>query len=193
MKDVVEKKKAWRRLVKEMFALIDPDARRRLDAVLAERVRELVFRSGAGVVLGYAAMPDEPDLSPFFRRWVAEGGRLALPVWMGGQRMLYRRVSDWEAHLRPGRAGIMEPVDGLPEVAPAELELVVVPGRAFSEGCARLGRGAGCYDALFRETKAVRMGAAYDFQVFPEIATDAGDEPLHMVVTPTRMVGKDTL
>lgn len=189
--DVREAKKAWRRLVVQMFELVPRQVRRELDAVLEERVREYVFQSGARSLLGFAPMLDEPDLSGFFRRWVAEGGSLALPVWLGGENMLMRRVTDLDAQLRPGRGGILEPLAGLPEVAPDELDLVITPGRVFSEGRARMGRGSGCYDALFRGHRLTKVGVAYDFQVFPEIPTYAGDVSLDLVITPSRLVGQD--
>lgn len=191
MDDVREKKKAWRRLVVDMFALVPQTVRRRLDMVLAERVREIVFQSGKQFLLGFAPMLDEPDLSGFFRQWVAEGGQLALPVWLGGEKMLMRRVDDLDSQLRPGRGGILEPIDSLPEVEPSQLGLVITPGRVFSESLARMGRGSGCYDALFRKSNPLKLGVAYDFQVFPEIPTYSGDVTLDLIVTPSRIVGRD--
>lgn len=193
MDEVREKKKAWRRLVVDMFALVPQNARRRLDAALAERVRDFVFQTRASSLLGFAPMLDEPDLSPFFRRWVKEGGELVLPVWLGGEHMLIRRVSDLDSQLRPGRGGILEPIDTCPEVAPASLDLVITPGRVFSETCVRMGRGSGCYDALFRGHNPIKAGVGYDFQVFPELPSWSGDVPLDLVITPSRVVGKDSL
>ena len=191
MDEAVERKKAWRGAIAAVFSLMPAGARGRFDAALTERVGDFAFGSGAKMILGYAPMRDEPDISGFFRRWAAEGGGLALPVWLGGSRMLARRVTDWDGQLSPGRGGIAEPDASLPEVPPSELDLVVTPGRAFSERCDRLGRGAGCYDALFRETRAARIGVAYDFQVFPAIAAGGGDVPLDAVITPSRLVGRD--
>lgn len=181
-------KRRWRELIREAFTLVGDASRRELDAVLAERVEEIVFQHRARRLLGFAPLSDEPDLSGFFRRWVAEGGELALPRWLGGSRLELRLVTDWDGQLRPGRAGILEPSADLPEAEPESVDLVLAPGRAFSEDCERLGRGAGCYDCLLRATRAATVGVAYDFQVFPGIAVDAGDVPLGMVVTPSRIV-----
>lgn len=193
MTDIREVKKAWRRLVVQMFALVPRQARRKLDAMLEERLREYVFHSGAAYLLGFAPMLDEPDLSVFFRRWVAEGGKLALPVWLGGEKMRMRRVTDLDRQLQPGRGGILEPVADLPEVSPGDLDLVITPGRVFSETGDRMGRGSGCYDALFRHNNPLKVGVAYDFQVFPEIPTYSGDVPLDLVITPTRIVGREII
>lgn len=190
MPDVKERKNAWRRLAVDMFALATKDGRRSLDAVLCERVRERVFEVGARFLLGYAPMLDEPDLSSFLHRWVAEGGKLALPVWLGGRNMLLKTVDNLDTQLRPGRGGILEPVSECPDTDVAELDLCITPGRFFSERCERLGRGAGCYDQLFLRQGMKTLGVAYDFQVFPTLPTDENDRPVDMVLTPTRMIVK---
>lgn len=188
MLDVTEAKKAWRRLAVDMFTLVGRDDRRRLDGILCERVREYVFGSGAACLLGYAPMSDEPDLSPFLRHWVEEGGRLALPVWLGGRNMRLKEVTDFNTQLRPGRGGILEPVEECRDVDPAELELCITPGRFFSEECERLGRGAGCYDQLFLQQGMTALGVAYEFQVFPRLPMDEYDRPVDVVLTPTRLI-----
>ena len=190
MDEVRERKKAWRRLMVGIFTLVPREERRRLDFSLSERIQELVGKRGAGFLLGFAPMSDEPDLAVFYRSWLAGGGRLAIPVWLGGAGMRFREVGNLDNELRPGRGGILEPIETLPGIEPKELELVVTPGRAFSESLARMGRGSGCYDTLFRDNeKLIKVGAAYDFQVFPELPTYFGDVPLDCIVTPSRIVG----
>ena len=188
MPEVRERKKAWRQLAAGMFALIGRDDRRSLDLVLAERVREYVFEVGATHLLGFASMADEPDISSFLRQWVAEGGKLAMPAWLGSSRMRLHSVDNLDAQLRPGRGGILEPTEDRPEVSEEELDLVITPGRFFSERCARMGRGSGCYDALFKRRGIANIGVAYDFQVFPELPTTEKDVPVDLVITPSRII-----
>ncbi len=188
MPDIPEKKKAWRRLAVDSFRLIPKDERRALDALLCRRAREYAVTEEMGYLLGYAPMLDEPDLSPFLRRWVAEGGRLALPVWLGGQHMLLREVGNLDTQLRPGRGGILEPVPECPEANKDELDLVITPGRFFSERLERLGRGSGCYDQLFRMRGMRSLGVAYDFQVVPALPVDGNDMPVDALLTPTRLI-----
>lgn len=191
MPEVRERKKAWRRLAGNLFVLVSPDDRRELDARLSTRLGEYVSGVGARCILGFAALPDEPDLTAFFRRWLVGGGRLALPVWLGGACMTLRSVDDLGGQLRPGRGGILEPAELCPEIAVEELDLVVTPGRLFSESCARLGRGAGCYDALFGQGAVASVGVAYDFQIFPVLPTYEGDIPVDCIITPSRMLRRE--
>lgn len=187
MADIKLLKNAWRRLAADMFGLVERGARRDQDRVLTERLREYVFARGARTLLGFGPLSDEPDVSDFFRRWLDEGGKLALPVWLGGSAMQLRQVNEFD-RLTPGRSGILEPLLDSPEVEPEEVDIAVVPGRLFSEKRQRLGRGAGCYDALFGGRKILRLGVAYDFQVYPELPTVESDQVMDMIVTPTRII-----
>lgn len=188
MADIAEVKRNWRRLAGDIFRLVNREDRRELDGVLSERLREVVFSRGARFLLGYAPMLDEPDLAPFFRMWLSDGGRLAMPVWLGGTRMIIREVTDLDTQMRPGRAGLLEPVEELREVVGEELDLVVTPGRLFSERRQRLGRGSGCYDVFFSRDRLVSIGVAYDFQVFPLLPVQETDATLDIVLTPTRLL-----
>ncbi|MCD8139473.1 MAG: 5-formyltetrahydrofolate cyclo-ligase [Planctomycetaceae bacterium] len=183
-------KKEWRRLSVEMFGLVSRADRVGLDERLNRRVADYIAATGARRLLGFAPMLDEPDLGPFFRDWLAGGGRLALPVWLGGDEMVIRWVESFDNCLRPGRGGTLEPVDTLPEARPEELDIVIAPGRFFSETCQRMGRGAGVYDALFRRHKTGRLGVAYEFQIFPNLPVSEDDVDVDLVATPSRLILK---
>lgn len=192
MTDIAGVKRNWRTLAGDMFRLVKREDRRKLDRVLSERLKEMVFSRNAHFLLGYAPMFDEPDLAPFFRTWLGEAGRLAMPVWLGGTDMVLREVTNLDEQMRPGRAGLLEPVKGLPEVTPDTLDLVITPGRLFSEQRQRLGRGSGCYDVLFSQGNLDSVGVAYDFQVFPLLPVLETDATVDIVLTPTRLIMKKT-
>lgn len=187
-----EAKREWRRVASALCGLASRADREGLDAALAEQAgeyaREYAAACGAGTLLGYAPLPDEPDIMPLCRAWLEEGGALAFPAWEGGPDMTLRRVDDVDAGLRPGRAGIREPAATAPAVSPEAIGLAIIPGRFFSESCRRLGRGAGCYDKLLRGRAMYRMGVCYDYQVLPRVPFDGADEEMDMVVTPSRVI-----
>ncbi len=189
-------KKAWRRAARALFALTTREERAALDAALCGRLREQVAQAGAcgreQVLLGYAALPDEADVTAFLLAWLRGGGRLALPVWQGGRDMAFREIRDWDRDVMPGRGGIPEPAAACAAVSAEAIACAIVPGRFFSERCDRLGRGAGCYDALLsRRGAGLRaLGAAYDFQILPALPVDEHDCPVDAVVTPTRTIRK---
>lgn len=92
--------------------------------------------------------------------------------------------------LVPGKWNIPEPPperwdDPERTVTPEELDLVLVPGVAFSPQGDRLGNGAGYYDRLLPRTRAdcCHVGIAFECQVFQKVPTDPHDRPMHYVVT----------
>lgn len=187
---VREDKKAWRRLAAELFRLTPPEARRGEDARLVERLDGELTLCAPRRLIGFAPLADEPDVTPVFRRWLAAGKQLLLPRWLGGECMELAVVRDWDAGLRPGRGGILEPAESAPAAEAEAEDAALAPGRFFSETRVRLGRGAGCYDALFARARLFGIGVAYDFQIVPSLPRDAGDAGLDVVVTPTRTLGR---
>lgn len=72
-------------------------------------------------------------------------------------------------------------------VAPEELDLIMVPGVAFSRNGARLGNGQGYYDRLLARVRQDTTLAAicYESQLFEGIPEGSYDVRMHCVVTET--------
>jgi 5-formyltetrahydrofolate cyclo-ligase len=67
--------------------------------------------------------------------------------------------------------------------------LFLVPGLAFDQRGARLGRGGGWYDrALAAHPTGTRIGLAYELQVFPTLPEAAWDIRMDAVVTEARVL-----
>jgi 5-formyltetrahydrofolate cyclo-ligase len=142
------------------------------------------WASARGVV-AYAATANEIDPALLIEAAMEAGKAVYFP----------RRVADGleflratpEA-LRPASHGLLEPVDGEPLLGPAPGVVFIVPGLAFDERGARLGRGAGCFDrALPRFSGAVRIGLAYEFQILPFLPEAPWDVRMDIVVTDARV------
>ncbi len=64
-----------------------------------------------------------------------------------------------------------------------EIDLIIVPGVAFSKNGDRVGYGKGCYDRFLKKTDAKRMGICYELQIFSDFSTDENDERMDYIVT----------
>ncbi len=111
--------------------------------------------------------------------------RLAVPVVQpDGQTLRHYHLTP-NTRLADNRWGIPEPV-GAAEVAPPQLDAILVPLLAFDEEGHRVGYGKGFYDRFLRECRpeARRIGLSLEPPV-PKI-TDVwpGDIRLHACLTP---------
>ncbi len=123
----------------------------------------------ARTVMAYSSMESEPDTDGLVARLDRDGKVLVLP----------RIVGD---HIEPARVGagtvagtwgILEP-DG-DVVDRASIDLVIVPGVAFTTGGARLGHGKAYYDRFLVGLQASTVGACFDEQIVDALPMDAHD------------------
>lgn len=77
-------------------------------------------------------------------------------------------------------------------VAPASLDVVVVPGLAFVTDGRRLGRGRGHYDRFLAAVGpgCLRVGVGFVEQLVADVPTGAHDVPLDAVVTDAGRAGR---
>jgi len=88
--------------------------------------------------------------------------------------------------LEKGSWGIAEPQKHCdPLIEEENLDLVIVPGVAFSKSCFRIGYGKRFYDQFLDNKlhKTTAIGLAYDFQVLDDFPVDSWDQPLHGIMT----------
>jgi 5-formyltetrahydrofolate cyclo-ligase len=156
---------------------------------VARRALELPGIARARAILAYAATAEELDPAALVAELRDRGARVAYPR-VCGPGSLALHWCDKESALAPGYCGIAEPAADAPEAAAGAIDLVLVPGTAFDERCARLGMGGGFYDRLLPRLApgALAVGLAFDEQVLAEVPTEAHDAPLDAVVTPTRTI-----
>jgi 5-formyltetrahydrofolate cyclo-ligase len=83
--------------------------------------------------------------------------------------------------LSSGRSGIREPVGG---AIPDRLDLMLIPGLAFTADGHRLGRGAGFYDRFLSTASGytVKVGVCFAFQLLPEIPVECHDVKVDALV-----------
>ncbi len=137
-----------------------------LALVVHPRVRE------AKVVALFSPLPDEPQIEEIID--ILAGERtVVLPRIEGDIMEFYRYSKDY---MRVGAYGIMEP-EGAVAVAPEEIDLMLVPGVAFTAAGARLGRGKGYYDKYMSHSgfRAYKVGVCYAEQQLPELPCEPHD------------------
>ena len=156
---------------------------------IAERGVSLIQSFGtAAAIGGYHALPAELDPLPLLTALHTHGFCIALPR-TGKNRALSFRKWTPNSTLEEGRFGLREPLETQPAVHPT---VIFVPLVAFDRNGNRLGYGAGYYDTYLRDVRAQHriraIGVAFDEQEFPKIPREPQDEPLDMILTPSRVI-----
>jgi len=165
-------------------------ADRELNAhALSERVLELPELSAPTTVACYVSSPEEPGTAHLLDSLSRSRHSVLLPVLRGDFDL------DWAVYepgaLRDGRLGMQEPTGELLGVAAVvQASVVLCPGLAADEQGSRLGRGGGSYDRVLARLPApvLRVVLLYDDEVLSAVPMDDHDEPVHVVITPTRTI-----
>ena len=156
-----------------------------LSRALCARVRALPAYQKAQTVMLYYAMRGEIDPMALTR----EGQkRFCLPRAEAGGGMSVRLYENGDG-LEKDALGIPAPRADAPEIAADEIDLVLVPGVAFSRTMARVGQGGGYYDRFLARTDALRAGLLYDFQLLERVPQHEGDARMDILITPTKTSG----
>lgn len=171
-------KQTLRRILRARLAALTPEDRRtQSDSLCRQLARHPRVRTARRIGI-FIPLPDEPDLTPFYRSLTQP---LAVPA-EENSLWQFRHITD--LHFRGSENhGVPLPNLGNP-VPAADLDLILVPGRAFTPEGHRLGRGRGIYDRLLSATPAHTLGIAFTLQCLPALPAEPHDLPVHELLLP---------
>jgi 5-formyltetrahydrofolate cyclo-ligase len=164
----------------QMRALLKTEKPRlpeRSEAV-CNQIRTRPFWSNARTVGLFYPLPDEPDLLGLM---TDKNRRYVFPRILG-ESLVWHEVSDVDVLLPTQALGVRqlrEPREG-PLVSLAEIDLLLVPGLAFTAAGARLGRGGGYYDRVLAALgpSTVTSGVCFAFQILKTLPLEEHDLPV---------------
>ncbi|MFP4658457.1 MAG: 5-formyltetrahydrofolate cyclo-ligase, partial [Desulfonatronovibrionaceae bacterium] len=132
----------------------------------------------------YLPIRNEVDTWPLFEHLLDIGAYPVLPCCREKGKMDFFRV-DGSDELQEGKFGIREPVRAQRRpISCSGIKAFILPGVAFDSRGYRLGFGGGYYDRFIADNHCrMLVGAAYHFQLVPEIPAEPWDEPVYYVVT----------
>lgn len=141
----------------------------------------------AHTIMLYAPTADEVDVLHVAHDMMARGMRMCFPSIDWENRTMRAVAVDalGDSVLVARKFGVREPVGGV-EIARDEIDLVLVPGVAFSEDGRRLGRGAGFYDRFLDGLGAVKLGVCFREQIVESLQAEPHDVPMDALVTDGR-------
>lgn len=171
-----EKKSLIRSQIKTSFAESSERLLREKSVCLFAKLESEPEFLQASTIMLFASLPDEVYTHDFIQKWAANK-TILLPSIRNSEIVpcLYKPNSAFHV----GEYNILEAI----EAYEGEIDLVLVPGQAFDAQGNRLGRGKGFYDRFLKRTNAFRIGICFDFQLLPQIPTEAHDMKMDLVIS----------
>ncbi len=135
------------------------EERESLSEEICEKVLEMVEWNDAKSVVLFSPLPSEPIISPLKLDCDARKARCV--------NIPQSAKSEADLHL------------------PETIDLILVPGLAFSRDRHRLGRGGGFFDRLLsgRAANAFKLGLCFSFQMLDHVPTEGHDVLMDAVIT----------
>jgi 5-formyltetrahydrofolate cyclo-ligase len=185
METVAQQKIALRDRLRRRLAELSAVEVRAHSAAVWERLAMMEQFNVAKCIRVYVSTGHEIETHGLIRQLLAMGRCVCAPKFSENAYRLCA-VGDFDADLKPGKFGILEPrLPHPPAMPPA---VMIVPGLAFDAAGNRLGRGLGFFDAILREATGTIIALAHDFQVVKEIPADHRDVRVNFVVTESRVI-----
>lgn len=173
-------KKELRRHIRDLqMQYTDEELNIRSQLVL-NRLTEHPALVNASTVLSYWPMPKELNTT-LVNKELKKSKRVLLPVIDGNDLILKEFTSEQDFNTS-NKYSICEPIG--PAFNDYEsIDVVIVPGVAFTENGHRCGHGKGYYDRLLpKMDQAHTIGVCFDFQLLENVPTDSHDVLLDEVI-----------
>ena len=153
------------------------------DEKIVKKISALKLYKQAKKILFYLPLHREVNLISLFEENHTKK-TFVLPRIKGKNLELY--IITNLKHTEKGKFNIPEPIKNLPKIKPGAVDLLLIPGVVFAENGNRIGYGKGFYDRLLKKITCPKIGIAYEFQIVKNIAGEAHDIQMDMIITEKR-------
>ncbi len=174
-------KKAVRAQMRALNRAMEAPLRTAASAEIFNRVAANDHFGNARCVALFCSLKDEPDTAATIEAWRKTGRRIVVPRVEGDTMRLF----DYDPATQiEGAFGIEEPGPDARLCPPEDVDLMVVPGVAFTRRGDRMGRGRGYYDKYLSqpEMRAAKVGVCYAHQIVDELPVEPHDIRMDEVV-----------
>lgn len=156
----MEKKELRTQVISSMKKM-DKKEKSQKDLQLLELVCNSQAYKDAKIVATYLAMPHEYKTTLFIKRALADGKIIVVPKTYGKGRMIFVHYNPKD--LQRTSYGLIEPISE-EEVTKDQIDLIHVPGVAFTEEGFRIGYGGGYYDRYLSYYQGHTFSTIYQCQ-----------------------------
>ncbi|KEQ48875.1 5-formyltetrahydrofolate cyclo-ligase [Streptococcus oralis] len=167
-----------KKILQEMKTL-SQEQKQAMDRDLTERFLQHPFYQEAKVIATYLSFPHEFQTQELIEQALKDGKKVLIPKTYPKGRMEF--VVYHPQQLVKTSFGLLEPKGDLEVVDPSQIDLIHVPGLAFTTGGYRIGYGGGYYDRYLEHFDGHTMSTIYPCQV-QEFNLENHDIPVQAVL-----------
>ena len=167
-----------KKILQEMKAL-SQEQKRAMDRALTERFLHHPFYQEAKNIATYLSFPHEFQTQELIEQALKDGKKVLIPKTYPKGRMEF--VVYHPQQLAKTSFGLLEPQGDLEVVEPSQIDLIHVPGLAFTTEGYRIGYGGGYYDRYLEHFAGHTMSTIYPCQV-QEFNSENHDIPVQEVL-----------
>lgn len=144
-----------------------------------------LYRDAKTIML-YMPISGEVDTSEIINRCFDDGKTVLVPVCEKETYDLRAHIISDNTVFEKGAFSVSEPKN-TKEFDKSKIDIILVPGVAFSKNGGRIGFGKGCYDRFLNGITAKKIGLCYDFQL-SEFTHEQHDEIMDIIITQSQII-----
>ena len=169
-----------RKKILQEMKVLSQEQKQAMDRALTERFLKHPFYQEAKVIATYLSFTHEFQTQGLIKRALKEGKKVLIPKTYPKGCMEFV-VYDPQQLVKTS-FGLLEPQGDLEVVEPSQIDLIHVPGLAFTTEGYRIGYGGGYYDRYLEHFAGHTMSTIYPCQV-QEFNLENHDIPVQEVLT----------
>ena len=151
-----------KKILQEMKDL-SQEQKQAMDRVLTERFLQHPFYQEVKTIATYLSFPHEFQTQELIKRMLKDGKKVLIPKTYPKGRMEF--VTYDPQQLAKTSFGLLEPQGDLEVVDPSQIDLIHVPGLAFTKEGYRIGYGGGYYDRYLENFGGHSLSTIYPCQI----------------------------
>ena len=176
-------KSELRKQVLQEMKAIPRERKKAMDQALTEQLLQHPFYQEAKIIATYLSFPHEFQTQELIEQALKDDKKVLIPKTYPKGRMDFV-VYDPQQLVKTS-FGLLEPQGDLEVVEPSQIDLIHVPGLAFTREDYRIGYGGGYYDRYLEYFTGHSMSTIYPCQIQDFIA-EAHDIPVQEVLIDER-------
>lgn len=182
-----------RKIAKEILMSLSIEKRNHQEELILDYLKNLPEWTEAKIIALTKSMPMEFSLDKVVKLARMMDKTLVVPVTLPHRKMKFA-YWDEKTEFQKNSFGVEEPTQPV-WVDEKQIDLVIVPGLAYSKKGERLGFGGGYYDRFIEQQNFSTISLAYQEQVYDEAVwnVEVFDQAVQMLITKEGVIHSDEL